>query len=195
MLKNWLAKRKAKEEREYRLERNAIIFDDAVRWLGRFFPVLEEVEALMKKDAVMTMTRRTNIFERCAIGGLSLAQLIVLNELIHRCLAAETGWSPCQLKGDRITPFAYSEQIKPLFITDVYNQKMSVPTVTIFVAQTSDLGCIQRAVEKFLRDIRSHTCTVVAPRIIVTLTEEHTDTAFEIPLLEKTSLPRIRVIR
>lgn len=198
MLRELIKKRKENKAAEYRLYRNTIIFQDAVRWMGRFFPVLEEVEKLMSQDSVMTMTRRLDIMERCGVGGLSLAQLIGLNELIHEQLAIYTGWSTCQLEGDIISPIAYSAEIDPLFIVDVYNQRMSVPTITIYVGQITDLGPVQRSVEKFLQLTRSSINTVIGPKIIVTMPPKsinEVDKPFKIENLNKTSLPRIRQIR
>lgn len=193
MLQKFFRKRKEKNIREYRLARKAVIFHDAVHWLSPFFPVMEEVEKLMEKDVCMSMARRWDIFEKCGVGGISLAQLIVLNERIHQQLGIVTGWSTCQLKGDVIAPIAYTSQIDPLFITDFYKQRMSVPTITIYVGQITDLAAVQQAVMGFITETRFNTA-VFGPKIIVTQISGRESAPFHIATLEATPLPRIRKI-
>ncbi len=194
MLKKWLKKRKDKEDYEYRMYRTAIIFQDCVHWLTPFFPVMEEVEKLMKLDAVMSMGRRDQIMERCGVGGISLAQLICLNETIMRFLAAESGWSTCQLKGDIIAPIAFDGSIKKLFVTDVYRQRMSIPEITIYVAQSKDIPIIEKAIDRFKRDTRIFCNPVINPRILLVTRNDGQDEPFDVKVLEKTTLPRIRIL-
>ena len=195
MLKNWLAKRKAKEQREYRLERHAIIFDDAVRWLGYHFPVLEEVEKLIKRDAVMTMTRRAEICRKVGYGGLTLAQLIYLTDQIWVNLEAKGDWSSCQLNGDLITPIAYGSEISKLFVGDVCRSVHSIPKVVIHVGLEKDIPIVREAVKKFESDLRVRQ-GFVSPEIEVRWTASGTDRTLPIPLsmVSPTAIRHVRLL-
>ena len=196
MLKNWFAKRKAKEQREYRLERRAIIFDDAVRWLGCHFPVLGEVEKLIKQDAVMTMTRRAEICRKVGYGGLTLAQLIYLTDQIWVHLEAKGDWSSCQLHGDLVTPIAYGSEISKLFVGDVYRSVHSIPKVVIHVGLEKDIPIVREAVKKFESDLRVRQ-SFVSPEIEVRWTASGADYTLPIPLsmVSPTAIRHVRLIR
>lgn len=196
MLKNWFAKRKAKEQREYRLERRAIIFDDAVRWLGCHFPVLMEVEKLIQQDAVMTMTRRMDICKKVGYGGLTLAQLIYLTDQIWVHLEAKGDWSSCQLHGDLVTPIAYGSEISKLFVGDVYRSVHSIPKVVIHVGLEKDIPIVREAVKKFESDFIVHQGFVI-PEIEVRWTASSEDYKMPMPMsmVDPTPIRHVRKIR
>lgn len=191
MFQKFIKRRKDRENEEYRIARNTVIFKDAVRWMGAYFPVLEHVEKLMTQDRCMTMGVRSEILEACGVGGLTLAQLIALNKCIYRTLENEGPWFFDATNYDTIRPIAYGKQIIDLFNVDVFNVKPSIPTITINVACQGDLVYVNRAVELFKRDTRINVATVVSPKIIVTYQPTKEGTAYRVETLNRTDIPNI----
>lgn len=191
MFQKYINRRREREQRQYRVERNSIIFSDAVRWLGCHFPVLEEVEKLMAADQSMTMSRRSEIFERCGVGGLSLMQVIALNNRILDTLTKHSDWTSCSLSGDQIHPFAFGKELFDLFSIDAFNTRLTIPSLTINVAREKDITHVNRAVELFRRDSRINVATVVAPKIIVTYQPTFNNTPYLVGDLKQTAISNI----
>lgn len=157
------------EDRAYAAEEKLLWWEEHVRWFSPTYPILIDISDRVKNNKREMMRSRSELIEKYGDSGISLAEIIVLNNALREAMVEQGGWSSCQLNAGNFIPFFFNADVQHLFNCQ-YNQtcKMRIPELVIYASSFLAVEVIRKTIDQLYIERKLKRYTYAAPNIKIT---------------------------
>ena len=154
------------EDRAYAAEEKLLWWEEHVRWFCPTYPILIDISDRVKNNKREMMRSRNELIEKYGDSGLSLPELIVVNDEFRDAAVLHGGWSYCQVNSGNYIPFYFGKQVQYLFNTESHKVvcKTRIPVLEVYVASGELIPVFEAAIKKLYAERKLPLLTYSAPR-------------------------------